>query len=417
MDKPRPGVARAKKIRRILLLLAFLLLATAATYGLSKLKPAAPAVERAVIWTDKVKRGPILLDIHGTGTLVPEDFRWIPAGRDGLVQKINVRIGDTVSPDTIIAELSNPELIQSMEDTQLQIRAAEADLLNTRAGHENNRLSHQIQIANMENSAKQARMQADTDKELNEQGLISLLTVRKSTLEAENAESQVAREKQRIEINASSAGAQLAAQEARIDLLRASYEQKKRHVEELKIRAGVSGVLQQVSIEGGQRIAMGTAVAKVAEPGRLKAQLKVAETQAKDIVLGQIASIDTRPVKVAGRVVHIDPAAIQGTVTVDIQLDGELPKGARPDLSVDGTIEIERLDNVLYVQRPVNGQANTTIQLFKILPSGEAIRTRVKIGRVSVNSIEIEEGLVEGDEAIMSDMSAYDAYDRLRVTK
>jgi HlyD family secretion protein len=417
MDKPRPGVARAKKIRRILLLLAFLLLATAATYGLSKLKPAAPAVERAVIWTDKVKRGPILLDIHGTGTLVPEDFRWIPASRDGLVQKINVRIGDTVSPDTIIAELSNPELIQTMEDIQLQIRAAEADLLNTRAGHENNRLSHQIQIANMENSAKQARMQADTDSELNEQGLISLLTVRKSTLEAENAESQVAREKQRIDINASSAGAQLAAQEARIDLLRAQYEQKKRQVEELKIRAGVSGVLQQVSIEGGQRIAMGTAVAKVAEPGRLKAQLKVAETQAKDIVLGQIASIDTRPVKVSGRVVHIDPAAIQGTVTVDIQLDGELPKGARPDLSVDGTIEIERLDDVLYVQRPVNGQANTTIQLFKILPSGEAIRTRVKIGRVSVNSIEIEEGLVEGDEAIMSDMSAYDAYDRLRVTK
>jgi HlyD family secretion protein len=417
MDKPRPGVARAKKIRRILLLLAFLLLATAATYGLSKLKPAAPAVERAVIWTDKVKRGPILLDIHGTGTLVPEDFRWIPASRDGLVQKINVRIGDTVSPDTIIAELSNPELIQTMEDIQLQIRAAEADLLNTRAGHENNRLSHQIQIANMENSAKQARMQADTDSELNEQGLISLLTVRKSTLEAENAESQVAREKQRIDINASSAGAQLAAQEARIDLLRAQYEQKKRQVEELKVRAGVSGVLQQVSIEGGQRIAMGTAVAKVAEPGRLKAQLKVAETQAKDIVLGQIASIDTRPVKVSGRVVHIDPAAIQGTVTVDIQLDGELPKGARPDLSVDGTIEIERLDDVLYVQRPVNGQANTTIQLFKILPSGEAIRTRVKIGRVSVNSIEIEEGLVEGDEAIMSDMSAYDAYDRLRVTK
>jgi HlyD family secretion protein len=417
MDKPRPGVARAKKIRRILLLLAFLLLATAATYGLSKLKPAAPTVERAVIWTDKVKRGPILLDIHGTGTLVPEDFRWIPASRDGLVQKINVRIGDTVTPNTIIAELSNPELIQSMEDIQLQIRAAEADLLNTRSGHENSRLSHQIQIANMENSAKQSRMQADTDKELHEKGLISLLSVRKSTLEAENAESQVAREKQRIDINASSAGAQLAAQEARIDLLRASYEQKKRHVEELKIRAGVSGVLQQVSIEGGQRIAMGTAVAKVAEPGRLKAQLKVAETQAKDIVLGQIATIDTRPVKVSGRVVHIDPAAIQGTVTVDIQLDGDLPKGARPDLSVDGTIEIERLDDVLYVQRPVNGQANTTIQLFKILPSGEAIRTRVKIGRVSVNSIEIEEGLVEGDEAIMSDMSAYDAYDRLRVTK
>jgi HlyD family secretion protein len=417
MDKPRPGVARAKKIRRVLVLLTFLILASAATYSLSKLKPAAPTVERAAVWPDTVKRGPILLDIRGTGTLVPEDFRWIPASRDGLVQKINVRIGDTVSPDTIVAELSNPELIQSMEDTKLQIRAAEADLQNARAGHENALISHQIQIANMENSAKLARMQADTDLELNAKGLISQLNVRRSTLEAENSAAQVGREKQRIEINARSAQAQLAAQEARIDLLRATYELKKRQVEELKIRANVSGVLQQVSIEGGQRIGIGTAIAKVAEPGRLKAQLKVAETQAKDIILGQVASIDTRAGIVPGRVVHIDPAAIQGTVTVDIQLNGELPRGTRPDQSVDGTIEIERLDDVLYVGRPANGQANTTVQMFKILPSGEAIRTRVKIGSVSVNSIQILEGLQVGDEVILSDMSAWDAYDRLQVTK
>lgn len=415
MDKPRFGVARNKKIRRILFLIVFLLLATAATYGLSKLKPAAPSVERATLWPDKVKRGPMLRDIHGTGTLVPEDFRWIPTFRDGLVEKINVRIGDTVSPNTILAELSNPDLIQSRDDILLQIRAAEAELQNTLASHENNAINQQMLIATMENTARRAKLQADLDDESYNLGFIAQLPAKLSRMDAENSASQVEREKQRVDITARSTQAQVGAQEARIDLLRANYEVKKRQIEELKIRAGVSGVLQQLSIEGGQRIAGGTAVAKVAEPGRLKAQLKIAETQAKDLLLGQTASIDTRNGIVSGRVVHIDPAAIQGTVTVDVQLEGELPKGARPDQSVDGTIEIERLDNVMFVGRPANGQPDTTIQMFKVLPSGEAVRTRVRIGRVSVNSIEIVEGLQVGDEVILSDMSAWDAYDRLRL--
>jgi HlyD family secretion protein len=415
MDKPRFGVARTKKIRRIVLLVLFVLLATAATYGLSKLKPAAPSVEKATLYSDKVKHGSLLLDIHGTGTLVPEDFRWIPTFRDGLVEKIHVRIGDTVSPGTILAQLSNPDLIQSRDDILLQIRVAEAELKNTRAGHQNAVINQQMQIATLENSAKRAKMQADLDEESFKLGLIAQLPVKLSRMDADNTASQVEREKQRVEINAQSAQAQIAAQEARIEQLRANYEVKKRQVEELQIRAGVSGVLQQLSIEGGQRVAAGTAVAKVAEPGRLKAQLKVAETQAKDLVIGQVASIDTRTGIVPGRVVHIDPAAIQGTVTVDVQLLGELPRGARPDQSIDGTIEIVRLDNVNYVARPANGQPDTTIQLFKILPNGEAVRTRIKIGKVSVNSIEITEGLQVGDEVILSDMSAYDAYDRLRL--
>jgi len=415
MDKPRFGVARSKKIRRILFLIAFLLLASAATYGLSKLRPAAPSVERATLWPDKVKRGPMLRDIHGTGTLVPEDFRWIPTFRDGLVEKINVRIGDTVNPDTVLAELSNPDLIQSVEDIQLQIRVAQAELNNMRASHENSAINQQMQIATMENTAKRARLQADLDEESFKLGLIAQLTVKLSRMDADNTASQVEREKQRVEINARSAQAQIAAQEARIEQLRANLQVKKRQVDELKIRAGVSGVLQQLSIEGGQRVAANAAVAKVAEPGRLKAQLKIAETQAKDLMLGQVASIDTRSGIVPGRVVHIDPAAIQGTVTVDVQLEGELPRGARPDQSVDGTIEIERLNDVLYVGRPANGQPDTTIQMFKIQADGEAVRTRVKIGRVSVNSIEIVEGLHVGEEVILSDMSAYDAYDRLRL--
>ena len=415
MDKPRPGVARNKKIRRIIISIAIVLLATAGTYGLSRLKPAAPSVERATLWPDKVKRGEMLRDVHGTGTLVPEDFRWIPAGRDGIVERINVRIGDKIEPNTVLAELANPDLLQSLEDTHLQIRAAEADLANIRAAQENSAINQQILIANLEAAAKRARLQADTEDELAKRGLTGQLTVRLSNLEADNAASQVEREKSRVSVNATAAAAQLAAQEARLDQLRANLEMKKRQVKELKIRSGVTGVLQQVSIEVGQRVAAGATIAKLAEPGRLKAQIRIPETQIKDVLTGQVASIDTRVGIVPGKVVHIDPAAIQGTVTVDVQLHGELPRGARPDLSVDGTIEIERLSNVLYVGRPANGRADTTLSLFKVEPNAEAVRTRVRIGRVSVNLIEVLEGLQEGDEVILSDMSMWDAYERLRL--
>lgn len=415
MDVPRFGVARNKKIRRAIVLITIVLVGAAGTYGLSKLRPAAPSVERATLWPDKVKRGEMLRDVHGTGTLVPEDSRWIPAGREGLVEKINVRIGDTIGPNTVLAELANPDLLQSLEDTQLQIKAAEAELLSTRAAQENGTINQQILIANLEATAKRARLQADTEDELAKRGLTSQLTVRLANLEAENTASQVEREKSRVSVNASAATAQLAAQEARLDLLRAGLEMKKRQVNELKIRGGVSGVLQQISIEVGQRVAAGATIAKLAEPGRLKAQIRIAETQIKDVVVGQVASVDTRSGIVPGRVVHIDPAAIQGTVSVDVQLEGELPRAARPDLSVDGTIEIERLSNVLYVGRPANGQADSMLSMFKVVPNGEAIRTRVRVGRVSVNLIEILEGLQEGDEVILSDMSMWDAYDRVRL--
>jgi HlyD family secretion protein len=415
MDIQRAGVARAKKIRRVIVWLGIFLILSAATYGLSKLKPAAPSVSRATLWPDKVKRGEMLRDVHGTGSLVPEDFRLIPANYDGLVEKINVRIGDTIGPETILAELRNADLTQSLEDTQLQIRAAEAELASTHAAQENSGINQQILIANLEAAAKRARLQADTDDELAKRGLTGQLAVRLSHLEAENAESQVEREKQRIAVNAKAAEAQIAAQHARLEQLRATLEMKKRQVNELKIRAGVSGVLQQLSIEVGQRLAAGQPIAKLVEPGRLKAQIRIPETQIKDVAVGQVASIDTRTAIIPGRVVHIDPAAIQGTVSLDVQLEGELPPGVRPDLTVDGTIEIERLSNVLYVGRPTNAQAGATIQMFKVLPTGEAIRTNVHVGRVSVNLIEILEGVQEGDEVILSDMSLWDAYDRLRL--
>jgi HlyD family secretion protein len=416
MDRPRTEVAPIKRIRRIALVTAFVLVASAGTYGLKTLKPAAPAVERGTLWPDKVKRGTMLRDVRGTGSLVPIDFRWIPSSREGLVENINVRVGDTVSPNTIIAELSNPELIQSMEDTLLQIRVAEADLANTRAALEDSTMNHQIQIAALQNTTRLLHLQAATDEELHKKGLNSSLVLKKSQLEAETSAAQLEREEQRVAIMLRAAAAQLQAQEVRIEQYRANYYLRKRQVDELKIRAGVSGVLQQLAIERGQRIAAGTSIAKVAEPGHLKAELKIPETQAKDILLGQAASVDTHTAIVPGHVVHIDPAAIQGTVTVDVQLEGELPAGARPDLSVAGNIEIERLSNALYVGRPVTtAQPDTSIQIFKILSSGEAVRTRVRIGRVSVNSVEILQGLVEGDEVILSDMSNWDAFDRLRL--
>ena len=415
MDIPRLAVGRSKKIRRIIVLIGIVLLATTGIYGLWQLQPGAPSVRRAALWPDTVKRGEMLRNVYGTGTLVPEDFRWIPTGRDGLVEKINVRIGDTIGPNTVLAELANPDLVQSLEDTKLQIRAAEADLASTRAVQENGAIDLQILVANLEATAKRARLQADTNDELAKRGLTSQLTVRLANLEADNAASQAERERSRVSVNAKAAEAQIAAQEARLEQLRANLEMKKRQVSDLKIRAGVSGVLQQLSIEVGQRLAAGAAIAKLTEPGRLKAQIRIPETQMKDIVTGQTASIDTRVGIIPGRVVHIDPAAVQGTVSVDIQLQGALPRSARPDLSVDGTIEIERLTDVLYVGRPANGQADTTLSLFKIVPTGEAVRTRVRIGRVSVNAIEILEGLQEGDEVILSDMSMWEAYDRLRL--
>lgn len=413
MDVPRFGIARIRRIRRIGFAVVFLAALSAAAYGLSRLKPAAPSVDRAVLWPDRVKRGSMLRDVHGSGTLVPEDSRWVPAGRDGLVDKINVRIGDRVTPDTVLAELSNPDMLQSLVEAQLQIRAAQAELANTRANHKNLQLNQQTQIANVEAAAQRALLRADADQELARDGLKSPLDVRLSRLDADSLAAQAGREKQRIAIDAQSAEAQILAHEARIEQLRETYAMRQRQIEQLKIRAGTAGILQQFSIEVGQRIGAGATVARITDPGRLKAQLRIPETQAKDLLIGQVASVDTRNGIVPGRVVHIDPAAIQGTVTVDVQFTGGLPKGARPDLSVDGTIEIERLTDVLFVGRPSNGQPNSTIQMFKVLQDGDAVRVPVRIGRVSVNSIEIQEGLQEGDEVILSDMSSWDAYDRL----
>jgi len=416
MDIQRSAsVARNKKIKRLVYVVIVLIAASAVTLGLSRMKPAAPSVDRGTLWIDSVKRGPMLVTVRGLGTLVPEDFRLIPATRDGIVEEKRVKIGDTVKSDTILVVMSNPDLLQQLANDELAYQRALADLANTRANLETLVLNQKSTQASKENQALQAKLQADTDEELFKEGLGPELNLRKSKASAESLAQEVELEKQRVATLLRSNDAQIAAQQANVEQLKTALELRKKQVAELNIRAGAPGVVQQLNVEYGQKITPGTSVAKVAEPGRLKAELKIAETQVKDIALGQRAEIDTRNGIIPGHVSRMDPAAVNGTVTVDVSLEGELPKAARSDLSVDGTVEISKLDDVLYMGRPAYGQADSAISIFKLMPTGEAVRTQVKLGRSAVNTIQILEGLNIGDSVILSDMSNWDAVDRVKV--
>ena len=416
MDIQRSSsVARNKKIKRVVYVLLILILASAVTLGLSRMKPAAPTVDGGTLWRDTVKRGPMLVTVRGLGTLVPEEIRFIPTTRDGIVEEKRVKIGDTVTADTVLVVLSNPDLLQQVANQELSYQKALADIANTRAQLETQILTQKSTQASKENQALQAKLQADVDEQLFKEGLGPELNVKKSKANATSLANEVLLETQRVETIAKSNLAQIAAAEAGVQQLKAIWELGKKQVEELKVRAGAPGVLQQLNVEYGQKIAPGTVVAKVAQPGRLKAELKIAETQVKDIAIGQVAQIDTRVGIIPGHVVRMDPAAVNGTVTVDVSLDGELPKSARPDLSVDGTVEISKLDDVLKVGRPAYGQADSTITIFKMTANGEAVRTQVKLGRTAVNEIQILEGLSAGDTVILSDMSTWDAVDRVKV--
>lgn len=415
VDIPRPDQARKKRVKRATYAVAAVTLLLLVTVGVSRLKPAAPSVDRATVWVDTVKRGPMLRQVRGTGTLVPEDIRWIPAATDGRVERIVLRPGAVVEPDTVILELSNPELNQSVLEAELQLRAAEAGLQNRRVEVESQLLNQRAQLATIEAEFRQARLQAEADEILAKDGLTSELTMKISRSRAEELDNRTQIERQRLEMSEKGVRSQLAVQEAEVSRLRTLYELRRSQLEALKVRAGASGVLQQVPVEVGARVTPGTNLARVADPGRLKAELRIAETQARDIALGQVAAVDTRNGVVAGRVSRIDPAATAGTVLVDIELEGELPRGARPDLTVDGTIELERLDNVIYVGRPAFGQEQSTVGLFKLDGAGGATRVAVRLGRSSVNTIEVIEGLQPGDQVVLSDMSAWDAFDRVRL--
>ena len=416
MDVARPkSVARNKKIKNVVYLVLVLIAASAMTLGLSRMKPAAPSVDRATVWIDTVKRGEMLRQVRGLGTLVPEEVRWIPATNDGIIEEVKARAGDKVAASSIILIMSNPDVQQRTTDAELQLKGSEADQANLRATLQKEILDQEAQQANVESEYNKAKLEFEANQELSKDGLIADLLLKKSEFTARELASKNEMEKKKVESNSKSAEARIAAQQARVDQLRVIYELRLKQLNDLNVRAGAAGVVQQVPVEAGQHVAPGTILAKVAEPGRLKAELQIAETQVKDVTIGQIASIDTRNGIIPGHVIRIDPAAVNGTVKVDVQLEGDYPKGVRPDLSVDGTIDLERLSNVVYVGRPAYGQPDSTVGMFKLAPNGEASRIQVKLGRSSVNQIEIVEGLREGEQVILSDMSAWDAYDRVRL--
>ncbi len=417
MDIQRPAsVARARRNRRIFWALVGLVALASITAALARLKPAAPTVDRATVWTDTVKRGPMVRNVRGLGTLVPEEIQWIPAQTAGRVEGIRIRPGATVTPDTIILELSNPSEAQALSELEGQKRAAEAELTTLRARIDNDLVAQQATVVSIDSEFRQATLQATADAELAKEGLKSTLETRLSALKAEALNARVDAERKRLAQMQGSVDAQLAVQQAAVERMRTQVVLKQSQVGALKVRAGIAGVLQLVPVEVGQQVAPGTNLARVANPSRLKAELKIPETQAKDVQIGLVASIDTRNGLIAGRVVRIDPAVVGGTVTVDVALEGELPKGARPDLSVDGTIELERLADVLFTGRPALGQENSTITLFRIGPDGvTAERVKVTLGRAAVNTVEIRSGLKEGDQVVLSDTSAWDAADRIRL--
>ena len=416
MDVPRPHVAKQKRKRRIIIVAASVLGLILVTFALSRLKPAVPSIDRSTVWIDTVKRGPMVRQVRGLGTLVPQEIRWIAANTEGRVEKIVVRPGAHVEPDTILLELTSPELEQAARDAELQYKAAEAELTTLRATLQGRLLEQESSAARVHSEYQQAKMENETNENLKKNGLVAELTYQTSKVKAEDLGVRDAIEQKRYAFARDSIEPQLASKQAAVDQVKALTQLKLNQVEALHVRAGFTGVLQQLPLEVGQRVTPGTNLARVADPTKLKAQVKIAETQAKDIQIDQVASIDTRNGVVAGHVVRVDPAVEQGTVTVDVALDGELPKGARPDLSVDGTIELERLDNVIYVGRPAFGQENNTVGIFKLVAgSSEAVRTPVKLGRSSVNTIEILSGLEPGDQVILSDTSSMDAHERIRL--
>jgi HlyD family secretion protein len=418
MDIARPEFKQQKRRRQIIWGMVGLVCFGGVTVGVSRLKPAAPEVERGTVWTDTVKRGPMLRQVRGLGSLIPsqEFTRQIPAETEATVVRILKLPGSQVKADTVLLEMSNSQVEQVAVDAKLQLKAAEAEYQSLRVTLQSNLMNQKAGAATVNSDYTQAKLQADTDKALYDLGVISGMAYKNSKSKSDELTTRNNIEGERLDINQKAIESQLAQQQAKVDQMRVLAELKQKQLDALKVRAGIEGVLVDLPLQVGQHVTPGTMLAKVVQPDHLIAELKVAETQARDVQIGQPAVVDTHNGTVDGEVMRVDPAVQNGTVTVDVKLTGNLPKGARPDLSVDGTIDLERLDHVLYVGRPAFGQENSTISLFRLDPNGKGgVRVPVKVGRASVNSIQVLEGLHEGDTVILSDMSRYDNTDRIRL--
>lgn len=416
MDIQRKSSSRKRLIKRISLVTVTVIAIGLITFGVSRLKPAAPTVEANTLLTGKVQRGPMVIQVRGLGTLVPEDIRWIPAISEGRVEEIPVKPGTEVTANTLLMKLSNPQLEQTAMEAGSQLQASEADYASLKVRLERQVLDQKAAEATVQSDYSQAKMQSEVNETLYKQGLLSEILWKTSKVKAEELATRLDIEHKRLSIFGEEVKTQLSAQQAQLDQRRALYQLRRSQVEALNVRAGINGVLQIVQVQVGQQVTAGTNLARVADPSRLKAELKVNETQVKDIVIGQSVAIDTRNGIVQGKVSRIDPASQNSTVTVDASLEGELPKGARPDMNVDGTIEIIRLDNILFVNRPVQGKEYSKISLFKLEEGGKsAVLTKVSLGRTSVNTIEVTDGLREGDQVILSDTANYDGVERIRL--
>jgi RND family efflux transporter MFP subunit len=418
MDIARPEFKERKRRRQILIVAAVALGVIALTVVVYRLRPAAPTVERGTVWTDSVKRGPMLRQVRGIGTLVPsqESVLQIPAETEATVVRIRMLPGSAVKADTVLMDMSNSQVEQAAVDARLQWKAAEAEYQSQRMKLESDLMNQKAGAATVKADYTQAKLQSDTDKALYDLGVISGMAYKNSKGKADELTTRNDLENQRLASNQKAIDAQLAEQQAKVDQMRALAELKQQQLDALKVRAKIDGILVEMPLHVGEHVAPGTMLAKVVQPNHLMAELKVAETQARDVQSGESVSVDTHNGLIAGTVMRVDPAVQNGTVTVDVRLIGELPRGASPNLSVDGTIDLEKLDNVLYVGRPAFGQENSTISLFKLDGDGhDATRVPVKVGRASVNSIQIVDGLHEGDTVVLSDMSRWDNTDRIRL--
>jgi HlyD family secretion protein len=418
MDIARPDFKRHQRRRQVLLVSCGVAVIVAATIGVSRLRPAGPSVESGSVWIETVKRGSFLRQVRGLGSLIPspESVRQIPAETEATVVRVQMLPGSRVQADTTLLVMSNPQTEQEALGAQLQLLAARAQYQSLRVKLESDLMNQKSEAAVVNADFSQAQRQADTDKALYDLGVISGLAYKASKGKSDELTTRNDLESQRLQIDEKAIESQLAEQQAKVDQMQALAELKRKQLDALRVRAGIDGVLVDLPLQVGQHVQLGTMLAKVIQPDQLIAELKIAETQARDVQFGEIASIDTHNGVIAGTVTRVDPAVQNGTVTVDVKLTGPLPKGARPDLSIDGTIDLERLDNVLYVGRPAFGQENSTISLFKLDADGkEAVRVPVKVGRASVSLIQIYDGLREGDTVILSDMSRWDKTDRIRL--
>jgi RND family efflux transporter MFP subunit len=418
MDISRPDLKAKKRKRQVISIAIGVVVLAAVTFLVMRLKPAAPSVDRSVVWTDTVKRGPMIRQVRGLGTLVPREdaIRQIPAQTEATVVRILTLPGSIVKPDTVLLELADPQATQQALDAELSLKSARADLSNVQVKVQSDLMAQKSAAATVNADYSQAQRQAKTDKALYSLGVISGLAYNGSQGKADELSTRNKLEEQTVDINEKAIQSQLAVQQAKVEQAQAIYDLKRQQLDALKVRAGISGVLTSMPLAVGQHVTMGTMLAEVVQPNQLKAQLKIPETQARDVQMGQPASVDTHNGLADGVVSRIDPAVVNGTVTVDVKLVGNIPDGARKDLSVDGTIDLERLKDVLYVGRPAFGNEESTITLFRLDSQGKgAVRVPVKVGRASVNAIQVQQGLHEGDTVILSDMSRYDTTDRIRL--